>query len=262
MSEISNKKRKFVKRNFKRLSIEELARETGLKPDVIKSLIDEYTVEMPGKDQSAQENRAGIFPSWRIILFTFLLFATVAVIIYSPCLHGDFVFDDRPYIYDASFVHISKLSQLTDLLFSKVLVRRIGLMSFALNYYFGGLNTFGYHLVNVIIHILNGLTLFLLSYTILTLPSNEGKERENALRIAFLGSLLWLVHPIQTQAVSYIVQRLTSLSALFFLLSLLCYILGRLHHTRRFMLFVLSTLFGLLALGTKENAATLPFFII
>jgi tetratricopeptide (TPR) repeat protein len=136
-------------------------------------------------------------------------------------------------------------------------------MSFALNYYFGELNTFGYHLVNVIIHILNGLTLFLLSYTILILPSNKGKERENALKIAFLGSLIWLVHPIQIQAVSYIVQRLTSLSALFFLLSLLCYIKGRVNQAhRRLVLFILSFLFGVLALGTKQNAATLPFFII
>jgi len=136
-------------------------------------------------------------------------------------------------------------------------------MSFALNYYFGGLDTFGYHLVNVIIHILNGLTLFLLSYTILTLPFHEGKERENALMIAFLGSLLWLTHPIQTQAVSYIYQRLASLTAFFFLLSLLCYIKGRATQTKtRAAFFVFAILFGLCALFTKQNAATLPFFII
>ncbi len=180
MSKISNKKRKFIKRNFKRLSIEVLARETGLKPDVIKSLIDEYTVEMPGKDQSAHiKHRGGIFLSWKTIFFTLLLFATVAIIIYSPCLHGDFVFDDRTYIYDAaSPVHISRLSQLTDILFSKELVRKIGLISFALNFYFGGLNPYGYHLVNVIIHILNGFILFLLSYTILTLPFIWGKGED------------------------------------------------------------------------------------
>jgi len=136
-------------------------------------------------------------------------------------------------------------------------------MSFALNYYFGGLDTFGYHLVNVIIHILNGLTLFLLSYTILTLPFHEGKERENALMIAFLGSLLWLTHPVQTQAVSYIYQRLASLTAFFFLLSLLCYIKGRATQTKtRAAFFVFAILFGLCALFTKQNAATLPFFII
>ncbi|MBW1824292.1 MAG: hypothetical protein JRI87_06975, partial [Deltaproteobacteria bacterium] len=134
MSEISNKKRKFIKRNFKQLSIEELVLKTGLKPGVIRSLIDEYTVELPGKAQSAHiKHRSGISLSWKTILFTFLLFTAVAIIIYSPCLHGDFVSDDQLYIYDASSsVHISRLSQLTDILFSKVLVRRIGLISFAL----------------------------------------------------------------------------------------------------------------------------------
>ena len=264
MPEISNKNRKFIKRNFKRLSIEELVLKTGLKPDGIRSLIDEYSAEMPGNDQSAQENRAGILLSWKTIFFTFLLFATVAIIIYSPCLHGDFVFDDRTFIYDdASPVHITRLSQLTDILFSKVLVRKIGLISFAINFYFGGLNPYGYHLVNVIIHILNGFILFLLSYTILTLASNEGKGRGNAFKISFLGSLLWLVHPIQTQSVSYIWQRLASLSTLFFLLSFLCYIKGRLLHAhKRVALFICSVIFGLLALGTKQNTATLPLFVI
>lgn len=51
MSEISNKKKKFIKRNFKRLSIEELSLKTGLKPNVIRSLINEYNVEVLEKDQ-------------------------------------------------------------------------------------------------------------------------------------------------------------------------------------------------------------------
>jgi len=136
-------------------------------------------------------------------------------------------------------------------------------VSFALNYYFGGLNPFGYHLVNVIIHTLNGLILFLLSYTILTLPLAEGTGGKNAFKIAFLGSFIWLTHPIQTQAVSYVYQRLASLTALFFLLSLLCYMKGRVNQTKkRVALFILSMLFGLLALFTKQNAATLPLFII
>jgi len=263
MPEISKKNRKFIKRNFKHLPLEELARHTGLEPDVIRSLIDQCTGEVPGKDQSSHiGNGPGILPSWETIILISLLFAAVVTIIYSPSLHGDFVFDDE-VIQDNPLIHITRILQLTDLIFSKEISRRIGLMSFALNYSFGGLNTFGYHLVNVTVHILNGLILFLLSYTILTLPLDEGKGRGNALKISFMGSLLWLVHPIQTQAVAYIVQRLTSLSALFFMLSLLCYIKGRVHHTsRRLFLLMLSLLFGLLALGTKQNAATLPLFII
>ena len=51
MPEISNKKRKFINKNFKHLSIEELARKTGIKPHVIRSLIDEYSAHIPGEDQ-------------------------------------------------------------------------------------------------------------------------------------------------------------------------------------------------------------------
>ena len=74
MSEISNKKRKFIERTFKQLSIEELASKTGLKPQVIRSIINEYSTEMQGEDQSAHiKNRVGIFLSWKIILLTSLL---------------------------------------------------------------------------------------------------------------------------------------------------------------------------------------------
>ncbi|MBW1824424.1 MAG: hypothetical protein JRI87_07645, partial [Deltaproteobacteria bacterium] len=220
---------------------------------------------MQEKDQSTPIKNATLnVLSWKVFLFISFLFAVVTIIIYSPSLNGDFVFDDKIIKYNYhSLIHITKASQLADILLSKEHARRIGITSFALNYYFGGLNPFGYHLVNVIIHILNGLVLFFLSYTILTLPLTDRQGRGNALKIAFLGSFIWLVHPIQTQAVSYIVQRLTSLSALFFLLSLLCYIKGRVNHThKRLALFILSVFFGLLALGTKQNAASLPLFII
>ena len=138
---------------------------------------------MPAKDQSAQRKyRTGIYLSWKTILLTSLIFAVTTIIVYSPSLHGHFVFDDA-VIQNNPLIHITKLSQVFNLIFSKEIDRRIGLISFALNYYFGGLNPFGYHLVNVIIHVLNGLIFFLLSCNILTLPSNEeGEGRENALR--------------------------------------------------------------------------------
>ena len=263
MTHLSNKKKKFIKRNYKQLSTEELARKTGLTPADIQSLIDEYTIKTSGDHQSAPIKKRGFsLSAGKIILLVSLLFAATAFIIYSPSLHGDFIFDDIA-IQQTPIIHITSISQLTDLLFSQEAGRKIGFMSFALNYYFGGLNTFGYHLVNVIIHILNGLALFFLSYTLLMLPSPGEQPREYAFMVSLLGSLVWLVHPIQTQAVSYIVQRLTSLSALFFLLSLICYIKGRMSQSRKkFLLFVLCIVSGLLALGTKQNAAMLPLFII
>ncbi len=76
MPEILNRKIKFINRNFKHLSIEELAVKTGIKPNVIRSLIDQYRAEMLGKDQSTQiKKRKGISLSWKTILLISLLFA-------------------------------------------------------------------------------------------------------------------------------------------------------------------------------------------
>ena len=95
MGEVSHKKRKFIKKNFKHLSLDELARRTGLRPKVIRSLIDEYSAEMPNKDQSARKKKSvTTSPSWRTILFTLLLFSIATTVIYSPSIKGDFVFDD------------------------------------------------------------------------------------------------------------------------------------------------------------------------
>jgi len=218
MKKISKKKIKFIQKNYKQLSIEDLAHKTGLKPSRIQALVDEFSGTKKGNDQSADRESANLL-SFKTILFVALFFALITTIIYSPSLYGEFVFDDIKPIKGNSLVQITGFSQLFDILSSNTVTRKIGIMSFALNFYFGGFNTFGYHLVNVFIHILNGLILFLLSYTLLTLPLKGRKGTRDALTISFLGSLIWLVHPIQSQAVSYIVQRVTSLSTLFFLLS-------------------------------------------
>jgi len=83
--------------------------------------------------------------------------------------------------------------------------------------------------------------------------------------IALGAALIWLVHPIQTQAVSYIVQRMTSMAALFYLLAFVLYIKGRLIQDdgwKRWLLYAGAILSGLLAVGSKEIALTLPFFIL
>ena len=257
MSEISPKKKK-----FKRLSPEELARSTGLAPATIHSLIDEYTAERQRKDKPAErDHQAGFSLSASTILLTALLFAALTFTIYFPSLHGQFVFDDA-VIENEPMLHITRLPQLFDLLTSRKIERAVGMMSFALNYYFGGLHPFGYHLVNVIIHMVNGLILFVLSYRLFTLSGAKERVSGYAFEAAFLGSVLWLVHPLQSQAVAYIVQRLTSLSSLFYLLSLLWYVEGRVRGSYRVVWFTGSVLWGLLALGTKQNTATLPFFIM
>ena len=200
--------------------------------------------------------------STKFYLIVLLLMTTISFLIYSKILNAPFLYDDVVF-RDNPMVHISRLGQLLDILFDWEVWRRVGFITFALNFYSGGLNPFGYHVLNIIIHSLTGFVLFLVVLKTLSLPTLSDKWKTQAPKIALLGSLIWLVHPVQIMAVSYTVQRFASLAALFFLLSMLFYIHGRMSLSRkRFLMYGLSFLSGLAALGSKQNAAMLPFIIL
>ena len=136
--------------------------------------------------------------------------------------------------------------------------RPVAMLSFALNYYLFQYKVFGFHLVNVTIHAVNSILVFvLLRLTLRRLSDKQG----NPDIPAFLAALLWLAHPVQTQSVSYIVQRMNSLMALFFLLSLIFYVLGR-TRPQKIIYFTVSTLAGILSFLSKQNAATLPVVLL
>lgn len=197
-----------------------------------------------------------------------LIFILLGFLIYSNVLHGPFIFDDEWYI--ATDYKIRNISNfLND--FSGT--RYVVFLSFAINYYISGLNTFGYHLVNIIIHIANTiLVYFLIQLTIgrLKITDSRLKAAEYLGYLPFIASLIFLVHPVQTQAVSYITQRFVSLATLFYLLAVVLYIKARIVNMQKkrgwrvsFLLFyffaILSTV---LAMKTKEISFTLPFVIL
>ena len=198
------------------------------------------------------------------LLFSFL--ALVVILLYVETLTGPFIFDDKPNILENSHIRLTKLT-VTDLAraaFKSPIPRRpLANISFALNYYFHGYNPVAYHLVNILIHILNGIVLFLLAKTTLRTPSLRS-DYETYRWIPFFTALLWLVHPLQTQSVAYIVQRMNSLATLFYLLSILLYAKSRLESKDRPRKLLLAgcILSGLFALASKEISATLPFFLL
>ena len=107
-------------------------------------------------------------------------------------------------------------------------IRIFSYFTLALNYYFGGLNVFGYHLVNFLIHVFAGI--FLYGFLMLTFNLPSLKDRYGAIsyKTALFTSLIFIAHPIQTQSVTYIVQRMASLGGMFYLLTFVLYIQGRL----------------------------------
>ncbi|MHC4157873.1 MAG: tetratricopeptide repeat protein [Planctomycetota bacterium] len=186
--------------------------------------------------------------------------------LYSNTLKVPFVFDDTVNIEENSYLYLTKLD-LKDIIaagFSGPNPNRpIANISFALNYYFHRHNTAGYHITNTIIHILTAIFLYLFVKNTLKTPPLRYRYPRYSL-IAFFAAAIWLVHPIQTQSVTYIVQRMTSLAAMFYILSLLFYVKGRLCLQQQRMVwpwFAGCVLSAVLAFGCKETAATLPVFI-
>ena len=201
------------------------------------------------------------YGAWLLVLL-----AVPVIFIYADTLTGPFIFDDRNNIEENPHIRISRitLKGLTAAAFDSPLHRRpVAYISFALNYYFHGYNVVGFRLVNVVIHIISGILLFFFIQATFRTPALRSGNT-HAKWVSFFAAAIWMVHPLQTQSISYIVQRMNSLAAMFCILSFLLYAHFRMSPQKRSRWWLLSgcILAGILALGSKENAATLPFFII
>ena len=194
------------------------------------------------------------------------LIAMAVILVYASTLTSPFVFDDEHTIKDNIYIRLENIS-LNNILaaaFDSPHPRRpVSNIGFALNYYFHDNNVVGYHATNVIVHLITAFLFYFLLKATLTTPAFKLKPRIISL-IALLSTLIWAIHPVQTQSVSYIVQRMNSQAVMFFLLSMLLYVgfrqtPGRL---KSGLLLCGSIASGILALGSKEIAATLPFFIL
>lgn len=192
---------------------------------------------------------------------TITLVTVVVAVAYANSLQGEFHLDDQNITADSA-LHMRTLD--ADSLANAAWHRRpVASLTFALNYYWGEHNVFGYHLVNVVIHAATALALYAFLLLLFRLPRAPRAVTELRAPLALGAALLWAAHPVQTQAVTYIVQRMTSLAALFYLLALIAYLKGRESPTRGRILWWLGALAcGALALGSKEMAATLPFALL
>ncbi len=208
--------------------------------------------------------------NWRkSIVIILLLFLILPV--YSNSFTAAWQFDDKPNIIDNHYLHLRDLkpeslirtfyTQPTDPSNPGTrLYRPIAFLTFALNWYFDKDNAIGYHIVNLLVHFLASVFLFLVILNLLDAPNLSRQFKHNKYLIAFLSAAMWSLNPIQTQAVTYIVQRMALLAAMFYILSILLYIKCRLSRSsiHRILLLLGCALSFLMALGSKENAAPLP----
>lgn len=200
----------------------------------------------------------------KLNLFAIFLICILGITAYSNTFNSPFHFDDRLNII--SNKSIRNLSNLGDIWNYKP-TRFITFLTFALNYKIGGLNVFGYHVVNLIIHLISALLVFWLVRLIFeTSAINKTKIYPYTYIIAVFASLIFLLHPLQTESVTYISQRSTSLAALFCLSTLCLYIKSRLlidAEDKNWSIYLIfSVITCIFAMFSKENAVILPIMII
>ena len=153
-----------------------------------------------------------------------LLLAIANWVAYSNSFSGEMIFDDKPAIMDNPSIRSLSLTEVLSPPHNgaPVEARPLLNLSFALNYAIGGLSVRGYHVVNLAIHVIAGAALFGIVRRTLSLPSFSGRFQSSAVGIALATSLIWTLHPLQTESVTYISQRAESLMGQFYLLTLYC----------------------------------------
>ena len=200
--------------------------------------------------QSQASKSTSEFPWWPIAAAaaSFLL----VWIVYGPALNGPFVFDDRFQIFlrpeAATVPFLSWIRSSRPLL----------LLTLWLNYQAGGTSPFGYHLVNVLIHYAASCAVGFCTARLLELA---GTPRAKSIGLGLFGGALFLLHPLQTESVSYVVSRSEPLSILLCFSAFALYLYRPEGPIRWGRTLAITALFAL-ALTTKEHTITLPALLL
>jgi tetratricopeptide (TPR) repeat protein len=184
-----------------------------------------------------------------------LLLAVVVLVLYANSFSVPFLFDD--YFEISRNPMVKAIEPPLDYL---TRARGIPAFTIALNYRLGGFDLWGFHLVNVLVHLANGLLVYALVLRTLRLPGLRERYGHVAEALAALVALVFVAHPLQVMAVSYIVQRAESIAAFFYLATLLLFSLAWTAATRgrRLALYGAAVLSALLGVVSKEIVVTVP----
>ena len=213
---------------------------------------------MHGKD----ENKGRFL--WRSDGLCMLLILAAVLAAYSNALDVPFYFDDEQYVRDNP-----KIRDLSGLVVPTE-TRHLTYLTFALNYAACGLSTTCFHVTNVLIHAATSWLVFLFVSLTMRTPAMAGVAGSNAL--ALLAALVFALHPVATQAVTYLTQRFASQATMFYLLTMVLYVKARSvgagaaggagSPLLRSPLYWAAVVSALLAALSKEIAFTLPFMLL
>jgi tetratricopeptide (TPR) repeat protein/multisubunit Na+/H+ antiporter MnhC subunit len=186
---------------------------------------------------------------------------------YSNTFESTWHLDDYPNVVNNKNLHLKELTResLVKTFYSRErsfseIYRPVACLTFAFNWYLGQNNVVGYHLVNISFHFITAFFLFLTIFNLYRSPNLVRGNCQHRYGIALLAAALWALNPIQTQAVTYIVQRMAIMAAMFCIIAIYFYVNCRLNKkTWHQGLYIAGCAVSyVLAIGSKENAVVLP----
>ena len=269
---MSDSQRKYIEENFRTKSDKELAETLGIKKKAVRKALKSMGLERtkeeirrfrgPGLPQGeeAPAKAAGAKGWIHVLLICIIIIATSMS--YANSLKNDFIWDDeflvRDNLYIRSSSHIKEM--FTSYLASSSgninnFYRPIQDLSYAIDYFLWGDNPMGYHLTNLILHALCAVLVYILILRIFESPM-----------VGFIAGLLFGIHPINTEAVTYVAGRADSLYCLFFLFSFVLFLKTLDGFKKDFKInwnfYIPSIFFYALSILSKEIGIILPLMLL
>ena len=191
--------------------------------------------------------------------------AVAAAVAYTPSFVVPFQFDDYARIIDNEPLQTGQWIAALYWLGSSRVLPSLTLIG---NYVVAGDRVLGYHAVNFALHLISTLGVFALARLVCRAPRLcDSAAARRPLLVGGVAALIMACHPLQTQAVTYIIQRAAVMSALFYVWAVVCYVRGRLAQMdpadrRSGRWFAATIVLGAAALLSKENAVSLPLALL
>jgi Tfp pilus assembly protein PilF len=224
---------KYLSENLGKKSIKEMARELGLKEKKIRKLLEKNR-------PSFNKNNSYI---WLLLLFIIM----AGLVVYGNSLSGKFIYDDKTLVTNNVFIkdwsYFPRLFQGAGI--SHNFYRPLQMLTYMIDYFLWGLDPLGYHISNIILHVLAALSLFWLIYLLFA----------NKI-LSFFTSLLFIVHPVHVEAVTYISGRADPLGFIFAVLCLSFYV--KYTNIKSAKALITVGLLYVLAIFAKESFLIIP----
>jgi tetratricopeptide (TPR) repeat protein len=249
---MQDKEKKYILRHQHDMSIEKIAGVLGLKERKVRKFLEKE------RSVGRREVVAPKVYSTRVIVLCVLLIIALGFGVYANTLGGKFIWDDELLVRDNVFVKdwshrlaaifTSSVSQGTAEKF--IVYRPLQILSYAFDYHFWRLDPTGYHLANIFLHVASALGIF---WLLLVLFENVA--------LSLGASLLFVVHPVHTGAVSYISGRADPLALVFLLLAFIFYVKES-RGEKRFFFYVSMLVAYAASLLSRETGLVLPFLLL